>query len=90
MDGLEKLLTELAKYGQVRMGQFGTNSSGWHCYMELFVPGEGVRMEVKSDHSSANMTPMEAATQCAERLQAILEGIKKQAPIEIPALGMRP
>jgi len=86
---LESLLLQLAKYGQPRLGQYGTNSRGWHCSLDLFIPGEGVKMEVKSDHSSADMTPMEAATQCAERLQGVLEGIKKQAPIEIPTLGTR-
>lgn len=86
---LESLLLQLAKYGQPRLGQYGTGSQGWHCSLNLFIPGEGVSMEVKSDHSSAEMSPMEAATQCAERLAAVLEGLKKAAPVELPALGTR-
>jgi hypothetical protein len=86
---LEALITQLAKYGQVRLGQYGTGHQGWHCSMELFIPGEGVSMEVKSEHSSAELSPMQAATQCAERLAAVLEGLKKAAPLELPTLGSR-
>lgn len=83
---LEALLLELSRYGQVRLGQYGTGNSKWHCSLDLFVTGKGVSMEIKSDHNS--MTPIQAAMQCSDRLVAALNEMKEQsAKITLPTLG---
>lgn len=85
---LETLLLELSRYGQVRIGQYGSGSTGWHCSLNLFVTGKGVSMEIMSEHSSANMTPMQAAMQCSDRLVAALNEMKEQSnKVTLPTIG---
>jgi hypothetical protein len=76
---LERLLIEMSRYGKVRIGQYGTSDRGWHCSMEVFIAGDGIALEVKSDHSSANLTPLQAATQCSERLVALMNEMKEKS-----------
>ena len=63
---LEYVLTEMAQFGKVIIGQYGVSNSLWHCSVKMFVTGEGISFEVKSsfDHSS----PMSAAKECLQRL----------------------
>lgn len=70
---LEDVLLDLAKWGQPRLGQYGSNHSGWHCSIEVNVTPVGVKFEAKSDFKKP--TPLAAAIECRENLQAAVKAI---------------
>ena len=69
---LEDILLELAKWGQPRVGQYGTDGT-WHCSVEVNVTPVGVKFEAKSDFKKP--TPLAAAIECRENLQAAVKAI---------------
>lgn len=70
---LEDVLLELAKWGQPRLGQYGSNHNGWHCSIEVNVTPVGVKFEAKSDFRLP--TPLAAAIECRENLRAAVKAI---------------
>lgn len=70
---LEDVLLDLAKWGQPRVGQYGSTHNGWHCSVEVNVTPVGVKFEAKSDFKHA--TPLEAALMCRKNLQAAVKAI---------------
>ena len=93
----DEILADLYRYGMPRLGVYGNASgNGWHCCVDLWIAGDGISFEVKSDFRMG--TAHEAAVQCWARLQAALASLddkKAQAnkASETPkdrTLGMRP
>lgn len=70
---LEAVLLDLAKWGKPRVGQYGSNHSGWHCCIEVNVTPVGVKFEAKSDFDHA--TPLEAALVCRKNLRDAVKAI---------------
>lgn len=66
-ESLEDVLLELSKWGRARVGQYGSNHSGWHCSVEVNVTPVGVKFEAKSE-SFDHPTPTEAAISCRKNL----------------------
>jgi hypothetical protein len=73
VETLEDVLLELAKWGQPRVGQYGSNHNGWHCCVEVNVTPVGVKFEAKSDFNVP--TPLAAALQCRANLLAAVKAI---------------
>ena len=69
---LEDKLTELAKFGDPKLVK---TNRGWWCYMEVFVTGKGVTVEVKGENG--NETPRQAVDQCMERLEELMKSMRK-------------
>ena len=67
---IEECLIELERYGFPKVTK--VNKDGWHSYVNVFVTGQGVSFEVKSDFGMS--TPKVAINQCYDRL---IEAIKK-------------
>lgn len=64
---LERLLDDLARYGEPRLMQLGV---GWHCAVNVKVNATGCNFEVKSDF---NHTSAHSAAACAhQRLRTAL------------------
>ena len=70
---LEDVLQDLAKWGRPRVGQYGSNHSGWHCNVEVRVTPVGVSFEAKSDFK--HETPLEAAIVCRQNLRDAVKAI---------------
>jgi len=64
-------LAYLAKYGEPRLGQY---DRGWHCSVNFFAPGKGVKFEIASDFGQA--TPLDASRQCVDRLLETLSSLR--------------
>lgn len=62
---VERMLLELAMFGQPRLGIYGSGY-GWHCSVNMFVTGQGIQFEVKS--SFDHLTPISAVKECMQRL----------------------
>ena len=71
-DALEDVLLDLSKWGNPRVGQYGTDGK-WHCCVEVNVTPVGVKFEAKSDFNQK--TPTDAAIQCRENLRAAVKAI---------------
>ena len=67
---LEEILLALAKYGKPRIAHDG---DGWFCAVEMYVTAAGVNFKVASEFSRPS--PIEAAKQCAQRLDKALSDI---------------
>ncbi len=70
---LSELLKVMMRYGQPRLGIYGT--SGWHCSVNMNTNTTGTSFEVKSDFNLAD--PYLAAKQCMERIHSALEALKR-------------
>lgn len=69
---LDECLERLEKYGEPRLSK---NDIGWHCAIDVFVTGEGVRFEVKTGFREK--TPTGAANLCYQLLIKALDKIRK-------------
>ena len=69
---LEECLTELEKYGRPSLRK--VNGSGWRTSIDVFVTGQGVEFEVKSNLDCE--TPVIAANECYQRLVKAIKQIK--------------
>lgn len=72
-ESLEDVLLDLARWGQPRLGQYGSNHNGWHCSVEVNVTPVGVKFEARSEFRHA--TPVEAATACRDNLRDAVKAI---------------
>ncbi len=70
-ESLEDVLAELCKFGNPRVSNTGENE--WYSCMKMFVTGEGVEFEIKSDFKSP--TPLQAAQQCRDRMHSALKSL---------------
>ncbi len=68
---IEACLLELEKYGNPWLAK---QKSGWFTSIDVFVTGEGVEFEVKSDFGHAK--PKDALNQCFSRLVIAIRDIK--------------
>ncbi|MCK7542915.1 hypothetical protein MLC59_01860 [Marinobacter bryozoorum] len=66
---------QLTRFGEVAIFNHG---NGWVCKCETFVTGEGVKVEIKSDHR--HRTIEAAIQQCLDRCIACIEDLKSKAP----------
>ena len=69
-ESLEDILMGLAKWGQPRVGIYGSDGL-WHCCVEVNVTPVGVKFEAKSSFKCK--TPIDAALECRKNL---LEAVK--------------
>lgn len=69
---LEECLLELAKYGNPRVCKM---DNGWYSRIDVFVTGEGVNFEVKSEHN--HRTAKDAANECYQLLHKAFKKIKE-------------
>jgi hypothetical protein len=68
---LEAVLMDLTKYGKPRVScQDGMT---WYCAVDVFVTGTGIDFKVASDFQQ--ITPLNAAQQCHERLREAMKNI---------------
>jgi hypothetical protein len=74
MKSLEELLEFLCRYGEPMMWK---GKAGWHCKIEVFVTGQGMKFEISSD--SKHPTLHEAAECCIKRLVEAFTAIEKNA-----------
>lgn len=70
-ESLEDVLAELCKFGNPRVSNTGENE--WYSSMKMFVTGEGVEFEIKSDFKSTS--PLAAAQQCRDRMHSALKSL---------------
>lgn len=77
MTGLEAYLLEIARYGKPRLGMY---SKGWHCNVEMHVEAKGCSFDISSDFGRDS--PIDAATQCLERVRVALEGFGELKDME--------
>lgn len=64
---LERLLVHMTRYGEPSLRMM---NSGWHCNVDMNTNTTGTRFTVASDFDIA--TPLAAAVQCNERIEAAL------------------
>lgn len=64
---LQELLLGLQKFGHPRLHCL---SGGWYCVIEMHTTADGAEFTVRSDFSQ--LSPLAAALQCRERMQAAL------------------
>lgn len=69
MPDLETILAKLAQHGRPSLSLF---DSGWCCTTDMHVSAAGASFKVRSDFGLAS--PIQAAAQCAERIDAMLRG----------------
>lgn len=72
---LRELAEQLTRFGKVAIFNRG---GGWSCNCEMFVTGEGVSVEIKSDRE--HRTIEAAIQQCLERCINCIEDLKNKAP----------
>lgn len=70
---LEECLRELQMFGKPKLGVYN-DAMGWHCSINMFVVGEGIAFEVKSEFN--HKTPLEAAKVCIERTYSALKDLQ--------------
>jgi hypothetical protein len=70
---LETILLKLARHGEPRLS---LHDSGWHCAVDMHVAAVGAKFSVSTDFKQA--TPLNAAEQCAERIEAMLCGFSSR------------
>lgn len=75
MDELETTLMKLAQHGTPRVS---LHTGGWYCAVDMYVKAAGSKFEVASTFK--NPTPLSAAQQCAERVDAMLRGFASDNP----------
>jgi hypothetical protein len=68
---LQALLLALARYGQPRLGMYGPK--GWHCSVEMNTNAVGAAFKVTTEFDLP--TPIAAAMQCMERVEAAVKTI---------------
>ncbi len=68
---VDECLIELRRYGYPIII---SHKDGWYTRVKVFVSGDGVEFEVKSDYRMK--TPGEALNQCYDRLMLALKKIK--------------
>lgn len=65
---------ELSRFGEIAIFNHG---KGWRCKCEMFVSGQGVKVEVSSDH---HMPSIESAiAQCLERCMACIKELNEKS-----------
>ena len=64
---LEDLLNRLSLFGEPMLWKM---KKGWHCKLDMFVAGVGVKVEICSE--SDHKTPTDAASLCMGRLEHAL------------------
>jgi hypothetical protein len=69
MADLETLLMQVAQHGKPSIHLL---DNGWYCYVDMHVAAAGAKFQVASDFKQS--TPLSAAEQCAERIDAMLRG----------------
>lgn len=69
---LEDLLNRLCCFGEPMMRKM---KEGWHCKLDVFVAGAGVKLEICSEHN--HKTPTDAAALCMGRLEHALAEMSK-------------
>ena len=74
---VQSVLLFLSKYGRPRLSMTGTDLK-WHCRIEMFVTGEGICFEIKTDYQQA--TPLNAVQKCAELMIKALDDLNKKTP----------
>jgi hypothetical protein len=68
---LEAVLKDLTKYGKPRISCH--DDMKWYCAIDVFVTGDGIDFKVASDFKQ--VTPLNAAQQCHERLREAMKNI---------------
>jgi hypothetical protein len=71
---LDESLVELSMFGQPRLGIYNSDMT-WHCSVDMFVTGQGIKFEIKSEFS--HKTPMEATRVCIQRVHEALSKLTK-------------
>lgn len=67
VESLEDILMELAKWGQPRVGIYGSDGL-WHCCIEVNVTAVGIKCKCEAESSYDCKTPIEAALECRKNL----------------------
>lgn len=70
---LAVVLVRLACFGRVVLGQY--SSPGWHCDCDMYTSAQGARFKVASEFG--HTTPIAAALQCEERVNAAVRQIAR-------------
>jgi len=70
---LEHCLLELSLFGKPRLGVFNDQML-WNCSIEMFVTGQGICFEVKSDFT--HKTPLSAVKECMSRVYNALKDLE--------------
>jgi hypothetical protein len=65
---IEEGLAELCKFGNAGLSRL--DRGGWHCVLKMFVSGEGVSFDVRSNFNHGS--PIEAVRTCYDRMNATL------------------
>lgn len=68
--GVEQLLDILCKFGEPRLGVYG---SGWHCSIKMHVSCVGSDFEIRSEFGCP--TQIAAVRQCCDRVYEVLTKI---------------
>ncbi|WEN13672.1 hypothetical protein PY254_10480 [Rhodanobacter sp. AS-Z3] len=74
MRDLETTLIELNRYGSPKVVRM---DRGWWARCNLFVQAKGA--EVNVDSETTHATPSAAASECLERVEAVVHGISQLA-----------
>jgi hypothetical protein len=72
-DVLAEILRDLQRYGKPRLGIYGDDDR-WNCVIEMRVSAPGAETKIRSDWVS---DPLVAATQCRQRVLAVLDDLRK-------------
>lgn len=74
---LDELLAELCKYGEPRLGVYGSKNGiiEWHCSIDMNTNTVGAEFKCHSDWK--HETPYEAAQLCLSRVQTAVEQYRK-------------
>ena len=68
---LESMLVAMAKHGRPNILQM--SDGAWYCTVDMHVSATGAKFSIASEFHG-NVTPVAAARQCAERIDAMLSG----------------
>lgn len=71
LDTLEKVLTEMTKYGKPRISFQG---DGWYSCIVMNTNADGVSFDIQSEFK--HKTPADALFQCRERMMAVISQYK--------------
>lgn len=81
---LSQTLEYLTKFGHPKLTHNESmGKMGWTCRIEMFVVGQGIEFEIKSEFICP--TALDAAQQCKQRMEETLTKIAQS----MPALGTR-